>query len=145
MNNENLRPLTTDEAREIGKTGGIMSGKKRQEKKAMEEVWEVVRSMPIGAGELSELKEIKSIAQLKRANITVGQAMVLALAKKAIQGDVRAFETLSRLTENAKRSEKIAAEKTALELEKLRIEVDAYRRYEAETGGSVVILDDISN
>ena len=145
MNKENLRPLTTEEAREIGKIGGIVSGKKRQEKKAMQEVWEVVRFMPIGAGELSELKEIKSIAQLKRANITVGQAMVLALAKKAMQGNVRAFETLSRLTENAKRSEEITAEKAALELEKLRIEVDAYRRYEAETGGSVVIFDDISN
>ncbi len=145
MNNGNLRPLTTEEAREIGKAGGIVSGKKRQEKKAMQEIWEAVRSMPIREGERSELEEIKSVARLKGANITVGQAIVLALAKKAMKGDVRAFETLSRLTENAKRSEEIKAEMAVLELEKLRIEVDAFRRYEAKTGGDVVIVDDISN
>ena len=145
MNNGNLRPLTTEEAREIGKAGGIVSGKKRQEKKAMQEIWEAVRSMPIRGGERSELEEIKSVARLKGANITVGQAIVLALAKKAMKGDVRAFETLSRLTENAKRSEEIKAEMAVLELEKLRIEVDAFRRYEAKTGGDVVIVDDISN
>lgn len=145
MNNGNLRPLTTEEAREIGKAGGMVSGKKRQEKKAMQEIWEAVRSMPIREGERSELEEIKSVARLKGANITVGQAIVLALAKKAMKGDVRAFETLSRLTENAKRSEEIKAEMAVLELEKLRIEVDAFRRYEAKTGGDVVIVDDISN
>lgn len=111
----------------------------------MQEIWEAVRSMPIGEGELSELEEIKSIARLKGANITVGQAMIFAIAKKAMKGDVRAFETLSRLTENAKRSEEITAEMAALELEKLRIEVDAYRRYEAKIGGGVMIVDDISD
>ena len=144
MNDKNLNPVRTEsEARALGRIGGKASAASKRNKKAMQEIWQIIYYMPIGEGELSEIEEIRSIAQLRGANITVGQAMVLALAKKAMKGDVRAFEVLSKLTESGRRAEEITAEKAALELEKLKIELDAYRRYEAKNSTAIQIVDDI--
>ena len=46
-NKENLKPLSTDKAREIGKKGGIASGVSRRKRKAMKEQLETILSMPV--------------------------------------------------------------------------------------------------
>lgn len=46
-NKENLKPLSTNKAREIGKKGGIASGKSRRKRKAMKEQLETILSMPV--------------------------------------------------------------------------------------------------
>ena len=46
-NKENLKPLSTDKAREIGKKGGIASGESRRKRKAMKEQLETILSMPV--------------------------------------------------------------------------------------------------
>lgn len=46
-NKENLKPLSTNKAREIGKKGGIASGKSRRKRKAMREQLETILSMPV--------------------------------------------------------------------------------------------------
>lgn len=143
MNAENLRKPTSAEARENGKRGGLASVQSRKSKKAMREAWEAIRNIPIKAGELTDLEEIQSIVQLCGANITIEQAAVLAVAKKAMKGDVDAFKALVKLTDNSARTEEIAAKKAALEVEKLRIEVKAYQRAVDTVEVGVMIIDNI--
>ena len=143
MNNGNLRTPTTAEAREIGKKGGRASVRSRKSQKAMRDAWEVIRTIPIKAGDLIDLEEIQNLAQLHGANITLEQAAVLAITKKAMRGDVDAFKALAKLTENSTRTEEITAKKTALEVEKLRIEVKAYRRAVDTVDVGVMIIDNI--
>lgn len=38
-NNENLKPLTTNKAREIGRKGGLKSGEKKRERKMMSQIY----------------------------------------------------------------------------------------------------------
>lgn len=45
-NIDNLRVLTTEEAREIGKTGGINSGKARRRKRDLKKLLEIALSQP---------------------------------------------------------------------------------------------------
>ncbi len=143
MNDVNLRTLTTAEAREIGRIGGKASVASRRTKKAMQEAWEAIRVIPIKAGDIVDLEEIQSIAQLKGANITIEQAAVLAIAKKAMRGDVQAFEVLSKMTESRQRTSDLTAKKTALEVEKLRIEITAYKRAATIIDVGVSIIDNI--
>lgn len=143
MNDVNLRTLTTAEAREIGRIGGRASVASRRTKKAMQEAWEAIRVIPIKAGDIVDLDEIQSIAQLKGANITIEQAAVLAIAKKAMRGDVQAFEVLSKMTESRQRTNDLTAKKAALEVEKLRIEITAYKRAATIIDVGVSIIDNI--
>ena len=143
MNDVNLRTLTTAEAREIGRIGGRASVASRRTKKAMQEAWEAIRVIPIKAGDIVDLDEIQSIAQLKGANITIEQAAVLAIAKKAMRGDVQAFEVLSKMTESRQRTNDLTAKKVALEVEKLRIEITAYKRAATIVDVGVSIIDNI--
>lgn len=90
---ENLKPVRTkSEARERGKKGGIASGEKRREKKAMKETLETLLQMPLKSGKAADLDEIKDIAALKGKNITVQEAIMLAQIQKAMKGDTKAAE-----------------------------------------------------
>lgn len=90
---ENLKPVRTkSEARERGKKGGIASGEKRREKKAMKETLETLLQMPLKSGKATDLDEIKNIAALKGKNITVQEAIMLAQIQKAMKGDTKAAE-----------------------------------------------------
>ena len=90
---ENLKPVRTkSEARERGKKGGIASGEKRREKKAMKETLETLLQMPLKSGKAVNLDKIKDIAALKGKNITVQEAIMLAQIQKAIKGDTKAAE-----------------------------------------------------
>lgn len=74
-NNKNLRKLTTEEAREIGKLGGIASGKVRKEKKMLKDLLEDA---------LSKGTETDN----EYINIT------LALIKEAKKGNTKAYEVI---------------------------------------------------
>ena len=90
---ENLKPVRTkSEARERGKKGGIASGEKRREKKAMKETLETLLQMPLKSDKAVDLDEIKYIAALKGKNITVQEAIMLAQIQKAMKGDTKAAE-----------------------------------------------------
>ena len=90
---DNLKPVRTkSEARERGKKGGIASGEKRREKKAMKETLETLLQMPLKSDKAVDLDEIKDIAALKGKNITVQEAIMLAQIQKAMKGDTKAAE-----------------------------------------------------
>lgn len=88
MNNGNLKPYrSVNEARENGRKGGITSGKKRRERKALKE---------------------ELLLLLEKGDMQ--ENICLALINKALSGDVRAFEMI-RDTIGEKPSEKIGNDK----------------------------------
>lgn len=90
---DNLKPVRSEaEAREKGRKGGIASGKARREKKALKDTLEELLAMPIKDGKSSDIDKIKSIAGIKGKNITMQEAIMVAMLNKAAKGDVRAAE-----------------------------------------------------
>lgn len=86
---ENLIVPSSEEARKNGSKGGIASGKARRERKMMREDAQMFLEMPLNAG---QLEDVEYLAEVKGKNITVQQAILLAMIKKAMKGDVRASE-----------------------------------------------------
>lgn len=118
-NEQNLRVPTSEEAREIGRKGGIASGKARREKKTLAQIGDMIGAL--------DIKSEKNRAILRDAGITdedmindVG--MMFRLNLKAQQGDPRAIELLSKLRGQFK--EQISAEvveyKPIIDLTKIR-------------------------
>lgn len=103
---QNLRPVQSEaEARELGKKGGIASGKARRQKKTLKEIGDMIGGL--------DIKSPKNRAILRDAGITdedmindVG--MMFRLNLKAQNGDTKAIELLSKLRGQFK--EQISAE-----------------------------------
>lgn len=94
-NPENLRALSSDEARKLGRRGGIRSGEVRRQRKTLQELAKAILYMPMEPGEVIDIDpDIWSLASLEGQNITVGAAALLAAAKKAVDGDINAFKIL---------------------------------------------------
>lgn len=92
---DNLIPQskrTKTEQRAIAKKGGIASGKARREKKAMKETLEALLSMQMKSGKSVDVESVKNFAALKGKNISVQEAMVIAMIQKAMKGSVQAAE-----------------------------------------------------
>lgn len=77
---------------ETARKGGIASGKARREKKALKDTLEELLAMPLKEGVSDEIEKIKSIAGIKGKNITMQEAIMVAMLNKAAKGDVRAAE-----------------------------------------------------
>ena len=91
---ENLIPMserTKEEAREIGRRGGIASGEARREKKLIKEQIQLLLSLPLKDAKTK--KELKELG-IDTDNIDNQMAMVISMWRKAIKGDVQAFNTL---------------------------------------------------
>lgn len=78
-NEENLKPVRSEkEARELGRLGGIASGKARKEKATMKKVL------------MDMLEEVAD----KENNLTYKQLATLGLLKGAIQGNATNYKTI---------------------------------------------------
>ena len=94
-NEQNLRPVQSEaEARELGKKGGIASGKARRQRKTLAQIGDMIGGL--------DIKSPKNRAILRDAGITdedmindVG--MMFRLNLKAQTGDAKAIELLSKL------------------------------------------------
>ena len=92
-NEENLKPVKTkSEARTRGRNGGIASGKARREKKMFRETLETLLSMPLNDGTNADIEKIKNFASLKKQNISVQEAILIAQIQRAMKGDTRSAE-----------------------------------------------------
>ena len=93
-NEQNLKPFTSDQDREKaaenGRKGGKASGEAKRRKKEMRERLELLLSMPIGNGKGAEIEKIKSFGAIKGKNITVEDAILIAITQKAMKGDIPA-------------------------------------------------------
>lgn len=105
---QNLRPVQSEaEARELGKKGGVASGKARRQRKTLAQIGDMIGSLGV--------KSDKARAAMKQAGIEDEDmindvAMMFRLNLKAQSGDTRAVELLSKLRGQFK--EQIAAEVT---------------------------------
>lgn len=84
MNDKNLIPIdhrSTSEAREIGRKGGIASGKSRREKKSRRDWAAIIGALPIAVLDPHG-------KTLKGADLDA--AIVMAQYRKAVKGDTKA-------------------------------------------------------
>ena len=97
-NEENLKPfgsgkLTESEERELQRKGGKNSGKSRSIKAREKEEWAELLSLPMKSGKVDK---IKSLADVKGANLTVSKAMKAKIVSEVLKGNLRAYELLLR-------------------------------------------------
>ena len=99
MNEQNLRKLTSSEAREIGKKGGEASGRARREKRTMKQLLEIALAMMVTnkKGETASRKEV----------------IAIQLVNKAASGDLKAMDLLTKLI-----GEQIVRQETELTVKK---------------------------
>lgn len=92
-NEENLlrpkRDQTAEERRESARRAGKASAEARRRKRDMRETFRDLLDMPLKEGDLDE---VTALAGANRKNVTVGEAIALIMANKAIKGDVKAAE-----------------------------------------------------
>ena len=78
---------TKEEQQRIARLGGIASGKARKQRKLMQEVANNILNMPLKDGTIDE---IKNLAEVRGLNITVQEAILISMVKKALKGDSKA-------------------------------------------------------
>lgn len=76
MNEQNLRVPTSEEAREIGRLGGIASGQARRQRRRLRECLEECLSMT---------------TELDGEEVTNAEAIAASMVREARNGNVRAF------------------------------------------------------
>lgn len=93
-NVENLIPTnkrSKEEAREIGRKGGIASGRKRRERRQMREELDMLMSMPLNdTGKPANIEKLRAFEQIEGKNIDVQTAVLVTTVQKYIKtGDPR--------------------------------------------------------
>ena len=94
-NEKNLIPnseRTPEELREMTRKGGIASGKARRKKADLKKAFETILQADVSSNKTKE--------QLENLGFEATNEMALAMVmmQKAMKGDVRAFEQISKLT-----------------------------------------------
>ena len=93
MNESNLRPfdkMSEREQKEIARKGGTASGRARRENKVMRDTLEMILGLSLKKGEKANVESVQSLAELKGKNISVQEAIAIAMAQRAMKGDVSA-------------------------------------------------------
>lgn len=90
-NEQNLRPPTTEEARERGRKGGRASAKKRQQNKTFKEI---INKFLDGQVSDERLKQQMIDFGFADKEVSNKSCAVFALWKEAIKGNTKAFELL---------------------------------------------------
>lgn len=131
MNNNNLKALTSSEAREMGRKGGIASGIARREKKQFRETAQAILSMPIGKGSIDGYESLESAID---SNVSVLEGIILKQTSKALNGDTAAARFLLDVSEEIQPQksdtpDRIALEKASREIEIMIREHEQSMRY----------------
>lgn len=96
MSKKNLIPMnerTKEERRELGRKGGINSGKSRRRKSDMKKAFDVILSCEV------EQKDIKKTLKKLGLPMTNEMALAMAMFDKALKGNVKAFGEIIKLVE----------------------------------------------
>ena len=89
-NEQNLIPQAHKLTVEEQSKGGKASAEARKRKKDMRERLELLLSMPISNGKGADIEKIKSYGAIKGKNVTVEDAILIAITQKAMKGDISA-------------------------------------------------------
>lgn len=93
---ENLRTPTTEEAREIGRAGGIASGEARRAKKTWKQIANIMLNNPTSPANASKLKALGIEAE----DATNSAVILFKLVQKSQAGDLKATKLLAKITGN---------------------------------------------
>ena len=100
-NEENLIPMnerSKTEARELGRKGGIASGKVRSANAEMRKRLEQILKMTLHDG---KAEKIKTLADAKGANLTISDALLVKLVTMALSGNIKALNKLMELIDTS--------------------------------------------
>ena len=84
---------TREQHSKDSRKGGENSGKSRSIKAREKAEWEELLSLPMKSGKVDK---IKSLADVKGANLTVSKAMKAKIVSEVLKGNLRAYELLLR-------------------------------------------------
>ena len=93
-NEGNLKPPTTEQARERGRKGGIASGKARAERKMMKQQMETLLSLPVMNDNVKMQLEAMGVDS---SDINNQMALQVAMLQSAMRGNVRAYNAIREL------------------------------------------------
>lgn len=82
--------LTKAELTERARKAGIASGAARREQRTFKSTLQTLLALSIKSGEAVDVEQIQSMADLKKKNISVQDAILIAQVQKAIKGDTGA-------------------------------------------------------
>ena len=94
-NSQNLVPiehLSNEEAKKRGRNGGKASGEARRKKKTIKETINLLLTMPVFNDKMKKQMQELGYTDEELTNQT---ALVLAIYKRALTGDVNAFNTIA--------------------------------------------------
>ena len=134
-NEQNLRPVRTEsEARERGRAGGKASGVARRRKADFRKTLNMLLTAEIDSPEWTP------ILQSLGLDSTLEAAVNMAMIKKALAGDVKAYEAIAKYAGQSDRTEKDDAEQAAkTEREKAQAEtLKDKKAKEKDTENSVI-------
>ncbi len=121
-NEQNLRQLTTSEAREIGAKGGKASVKSRRRKKSMKEAMNLLLDLPVS----EKNKEFLQSLGIDEEDANNQMMVMVAAFKEAVNGNTHAMNFIANVTGSYAMSEtdkqKIKIEKERLKIEKAKLE-----------------------
>lgn len=112
MNEDNLKPFTSEQSREEakknGRKGGIASGKARREKKKMKEQLNLLLSLPVKDEKV--IKQLKDIG-IEEEDIDYQMAYLISLYKKGLKTGDKSIAEFFRDTTDGKPKEVIEVNK----------------------------------
>lgn len=88
-NAKNLKVLSHEEARELGRKGGLKSAEVRRQKKNMAEALSLLLDLEVKDKKI--VKKLKSMG-IKKEDVNNQMVMLISIFQKAFKGDVRAAE-----------------------------------------------------
>lgn len=91
-NEQNLKVPSSKEARENGKKGGVASGKSRRKKANLKKAFETILQAEVASPNVK--KQLEELG----FDSTNEMALAMVMMQKAMKGNVRAFEQISKLT-----------------------------------------------
>ena len=105
-NVENLRVLTSEEAREIGRKGGIKSGEVRRQKATMKDTLEMLLNSTSKSGQ------------------TYQELVTLGLLKGAINGNAQNYRTILETLGQLKQAQEDKTERELTKVEELLAKIE---------------------
>ena len=91
MNDGNLKRPSSDEARELGRRGGVASGAARRRRKALREAADIFLALPLP--DKDEVKRLRKLG-LGMDDIDVQMGIVARRLERAMLGDTKAAKLL---------------------------------------------------
>ena len=150
MNEQNLKPFTSDQDREEaaknGKKGGVASGVARRRKATLKKTLEQLMAMEPSA----DAREAVESAGIDLEEMTNFSVIAVSAMTKAMSGDVAAMRFIAdvtgayTMTEQEKHKARIEKEKLQLERERLEMERER-RNMDKKTERHVTIINDLGD